>query len=88
MGLDWLGCGSDDFGVDECDGNVRFITFTNAPGPIRKILSHVGERVEPPQVSPGPGPPIESNELVKAHDDREGVQAPPDEFQVIDIRSL
>jgi hypothetical protein len=39
-------------------------------------------------MSPARGPPNEWTELVKAHDDRDGVQDFPDELPVIDIHSL
>jgi hypothetical protein len=58
------------------------------PGPIRKILTHLGEPLEPPPVSPARGPPIDWGELVQAHDDREAVQGRIDELAVIDIHSL
>ena len=63
------------------------IAFIVDPGPIRKILTHVGELVEPPPVSPARGPPTEWTELVQAHDDRDVMQAEDDEFPVIDIHS-
>jgi hypothetical protein len=44
--------------------------FTPKPGPIRKILTHLGEPLEPPPVSPAHGPPTVWGELVQADDDR------------------
>jgi hypothetical protein len=38
--------------------------------------------------SPARGPPTDSRELVQAHDDRDAIQASPDELSAIDIRSL
>jgi hypothetical protein len=58
------------------------------PGPIRKILTHLGEPLEPPPVSPARGPPTDWGELVQAHDDRDVFQASPDELPVIDIHSV
>jgi hypothetical protein len=71
-----------------CGGDIRLIAFIVDPRPIRKILMHVGEPVEPPPVSPARGPPTEWGELVQAHDDRDVVQASPDEMPVIDIHAL
>lgn len=71
-----------------CGGDIRLIAFIIDPGPIRKILAHVGEPVEPPPVSPARGPPTDWHELVQAHDDRDVMQASPDELPVIDIHSL
>ena len=71
-----------------CGGDIRLIAFITEPGPIRKILTHLGEPLEPPPVSPARGPPTDWGELVQAHDDREAVQVSPDELQVIDIHSL
>ncbi len=71
-----------------CGGDIRLIAFITDPGPIRKILAHIGEPVEPPPVSPACGPPTEWPELVQAHDDRDVMQAAPDELPVIDIHSL
>ncbi len=48
---------------------------------------HVGEPVEPPPVLPARGPPTEWTELVQGHDDRDVMQASPDELPVIDIHS-
>jgi hypothetical protein len=71
-----------------CGGDIRLIAFITEPGPIRKILTHLGEPLEPPPVSPARGPPTDWGELIQAHDDREAVQISPDELQVIDIHSL
>jgi hypothetical protein len=62
--------------------------LTPKPGPIRKILAHLGEPLEPPPVSPARGPPTDWGELVQAHDDRDVFQGPIDELPVIDIHSL
>jgi len=34
-----------------CGGDIRLIAFITEPGPIRKILTHLGEPLEPPPVS-------------------------------------
>ena len=69
-----------------CD--VRLIAFITDPAPIRKILEAIGEPLEPPPLAPARGPPIDWPDLVQAHDDRDIVQAAPDEFPVIDIHTL
>jgi len=71
-----------------CGGDIRLIAFITDPGPIRKILTHLGEPLEPPPVSPARGPPTDWGELVQIHDDRETVQMSPDDLPVIDIHSL
>jgi hypothetical protein len=71
-----------------CGGDIRLIAFITVPGPIRKILTHRGEPLEPPPVSPARGPPTDWGELVQVHDDRDVFQASPDELPVIDIHSL
>ena len=71
-----------------CGGDIRLIAFITDPGPIRKILTHLGEPLEPPPLSPARGPPIDWGELVQVHDDRAIFQASPDELPVIDIHSL
>ena len=71
-----------------CGGDVRLIAFITEPGPIRKILTHLGEPLEPPPVSPARGPPADCGEFVQAHDDRDVFQASPDELPVFDIHSL
>jgi hypothetical protein len=58
------------------------------PEPIRKILTHLGEPLEPPPVSPARGPPTDWGEFMQIHDDRDVFQASPDELPAIDIRSL
>jgi hypothetical protein len=54
----------------------------------QKILTHLGEPLEPPPVSPARGPLTDWGELVQADDDRAIFQASPDELPVIDIHSL
>jgi hypothetical protein len=76
------------FACPGCGGDIRLIAFIIEPGPIRKILTHLGEPLEPPPVSPARGPPTDWGELVQVHDDRAIFQASPDELPVIDIRSL
>ncbi|MEI6506144.1 MAG: hypothetical protein WCO90_09730 [Planctomycetota bacterium] len=71
-----------------CGGDIRLIAFITEPGPIRKILTHLGEPLEPPPVSPARGPPADWGEFVQAHDDRDVFQASPDELLAIDIHSL
>ena len=71
-----------------CGGDIRLIAFITDPGPIRKILTHLGEPLEPPPVSPARGPPTDWGELVQIHDDRDVFQASPDELPAIDIHSL
>ena len=50
-----------------CGGDIRLIAFITDPGPIRKILAHLGEPLEPPPVSPARGPPTDWGELVQGH---------------------
>ncbi len=71
-----------------CGGDIRLIAFITEPGPIRKILTHLGEPLEPPPVSPARVPPTDWGELVQAHDDRHVFQPSPDELLAIDIHSL
>ena len=71
-----------------CGGDIRLIAFITDPGPIRKILTHLGEPLEPPPLSPARGPPIDCGELVQVHDDRAIFQGRIDELPVIDIHSL
>jgi hypothetical protein len=58
------------FACPGCGGDIRLIAFITAPGPIRKILTHLGEPLEPPTVSSARGPPTDWAELVQVHDDR------------------
>jgi hypothetical protein len=71
-----------------CGGDIRLIAFITEPGPIRKILTHLGEPLEQPPVSPARGPPTDWGELVQVHDDRDIFQASPQELPAIDIHSL
>jgi hypothetical protein len=71
-----------------CGGDIRLIAFITEPGPIRKILTHLGEPLEPPPVSPARGPPTDWGELVQAHNDRDVFQASPVALPAIDIHSL
>jgi len=76
------------FACPGCGGDIRLIAFITEPGPIRKILAHLGEPLEPPPVSPARGPPTDWGELIQVHDDRAIFQGRIDEPPVIDIRSL
>jgi len=71
-----------------CAGDIRLIPFITQPGNIRKILTHFGEPLEPPPVSPARGPPTDWGELMQVHDDRDICQASPQELPAIDIHSL
>ena len=63
------------FACSNCGGDIRLIAFITEPGPIRKTLTHLGEPLEPPPVSPARGPPTDWGELVQVHDDRNVFQA-------------
>ena len=54
----------------DCGGDIRLIAFITEPGAIRKILTHLGEPLERPPVSPARGPPTDWGELVQVHDER------------------
>jgi hypothetical protein len=71
-----------------CGGDIRLISFITEPGPIRKILTHLGEPLEPPPISPARGPPTDWGELVQVYDDRDVFQSSPDELPAIDIHKL
>ena len=71
-----------------CGGGIRLIACITESGPIRKILTRLGELLESPPISPARGPPTDWGELVQANDDREAIQATPDELPAIVIRSL
>ena len=71
-----------------CGGDIRLIAFITEPGAIRKILTHLGEPLEPPPVSPARGPPTDWGELVQVHDERAVFQPSPDDLPAIDIHSL
>ncbi len=42
-----------------CGGDIRLMAFITKPGPIRKILTHLGEPLERLRISPARGPPNE-----------------------------
>ena len=71
-----------------CGGDIRLIAFITESGPIRKILAHLGEPLEPPPLSPARGPPTDWGEFVQVHDDRAIFQGRIDGLAVIDIHSL
>ena len=68
-----------------CGGDIRLISFITDPGPIGKILTHLGEPLDPPRVSPARGPPVDWGELVQLHRGGEFEQASPDDLPMIDI---
>jgi hypothetical protein len=71
-----------------CGGDIRLIAFITDPAPIRRILTHLGEPLEPPPLAPARGPPTGWAELVQVHDDRDAIQSSPDDLPVIDIHSM
>ena len=71
-----------------CGGDIRLIASITEPGPIRKILTHLGEPLEPPPVSPARCPPTNWGELMQVHDNRDVFQSSTDELPSIDIHSL
>jgi hypothetical protein len=46
-----------------CGGDIRLIAFITEPGVIREILTHLGDPLEPPPVSPDELPVIDSHSL-------------------------
>ena len=68
-----------------CGGDVQLIRFITDPTPIRKILTHLGEPLEPPHVSPARGPPVDWGELMQSHSDGPYAQESPKDLPVIDI---
>jgi hypothetical protein len=76
------------FACPNCGGDIRLIALITEPGPIRKILTHLGEPLEPPPLLPARGPPTDWGELAQTHDDRAIFQASPNELPAIDIHSL
>ncbi len=71
-----------------CGGDIGLIAFITEPGPIRKILTHLGEPLEPPPIAAARGPPTDWDELVQAQDDRDVFQASSDELTAIDIHRV
>ena len=70
-----------------CGGDIRLIAFITDPGPIRKVLTHLGEALEPPPVSPARGPPTGESSC-RSTFDRAIFQGRIDELPDIDIHSL
>jgi hypothetical protein len=68
-----------------CGGDVQLISFITDPTPIRKILTHLGEPLEPPHVSPARGPPVDWGDLMQSHSDGPYAQDSPKDLPVIDI---
>jgi hypothetical protein len=71
-----------------CGGDIRLIAFITEPGPIRKILTHLAEPLEPPPIFPARGRPADWGEHGQVHDDRAIFQASPEDLPVIDIHNL
>ena len=68
-----------------CGGDIRLISFITDLGPIRKILTHLGEPLDPPRVSPARGPPVDWGELAQSQGAGEFEQLSPDDLPMIDI---
>jgi len=71
-----------------CGGDIRLIAFIIDPAPVRKILLHLGEPLDPPPLAPPRGPPTSWAELTQVHDDSDAIQSSHDDLPVIDIRCL
>ena len=71
-----------------CGGDIQLIAVITDPAPIRKILTYLGEPLEPPPLEPARGLPTSWAELGQVHDDRDAIQALPEDLPVIDISSL
>ena len=76
------------FACPNCGGDIRHIAFITEPGAVRKILTYLGDPLDPPPLAPARGPPTDWGQLVQLHDDRDVLQAAPDELPAIDIHSL
>ena len=70
-----------------CGGDIRLISFINQPEMIRKILTHLGEPLEPPHISPARGSPVARDDLLQAEDDHILHQASPEDVPMIDIHN-
>ena len=68
-----------------CGGDIRLIGIITDPETIRKILTNLGEPLEPLRVSPARGPPVDWSELVQFQVDGEFEQPSPDDLPMIDI---
>jgi len=71
-----------------CGGDIRLISFIMEPGPIRKIVTHLGEPLEPPIVSRVRGSPTDWGERMQVHEDRAVFHSSSDEPPAIDIHSF
>ena len=63
----------------------HLISFITQPETIRKILTHLGEPLVPPPVSPVRGPPVAWDDLLQAGDDSSLHQSSPEDVPMIDI---
>ena len=68
-----------------CGGDIGLISFITQPETIRKVLTHLGEPLVPPPVSPARGPPVAWDDLVQAEDYSSLHQASPEDVPMIDI---
>ena len=68
-----------------CGGDIGLISFITQPETIRKILTHLGEPLVPPPVSPARGPPVDWDDLVQADGDNSLHQASAEDVPMIDI---
>ena len=68
-----------------CGGDIGLISFITQPETIRKILTHLGEPLEPRTISPAQGPSVYWGDLEQADDGCDLDQGSSDELPVIDI---
>jgi hypothetical protein len=63
-----------------CGADMRIIAFVTETAPVRRILKHVGEPVEPPRISPARGPPAWDDPPVDLGPDWEALAQPSPEY--------
>jgi hypothetical protein len=63
-----------------CGGEMRLIAVLTEASPVRRILSHIGEPIEPPPITPARGPPDWGDEFGPPAD-YDAVVPPVPEFQ-------
>jgi hypothetical protein len=62
-----------------CGADMRIIAFVTETAPVRRILKHVGEPAEPPQISPARGPPTWDDPPVDAVPEWDALSQPQPE---------
>lgn len=66
--------------LPRCGAEMRIVPFITETAPIERVLTHIGEPVEPPRINPARGPPAWDDPPIEAEPDWDALAQPPLEY--------